>query len=81
MKTPFLEYVTYLIELHHLDKIGNNDSDEADEIRDKAEELYYQLTKEQVRLVNILSASLNEERDPIGYNLSEQFNDKTTEGN
>ena len=75
MKTPLLEYVTHLAKLHRLDKIGLNDSEWADTVRDKLEKPYYQLTKEQVRLVNILSAALNEERDPIGYNLKDYIKD------
>jgi len=66
MNTPLLKYVAHLVELHYelhyLDKVGLNESEEAEEIRDYMDLPYSQLSEEQIELVNKLSASLNEER-------------------
>ena len=54
----FAEYARRLLELHRFSLRGENDSDEADAVRDLMDEPYYRLTDEERELSGRLSADL-----------------------
>ena len=65
MSSPLTIYMRLMLDLHEAISEGKCDEPEADAIRDKMDLPFYDLTEDEVKGTNKLSALLNEERDRL----------------
>jgi len=63
METPLATYVHHLLDLHDMFNKGKGDTDESDEIRDKMDAPWHNLTSRETKVVNELSAALHDAWD------------------